>query len=320
MSVERTPPSEDVERFRLSDWTSDATEAWNRIPIKLTHHLTETGLFTDEALADLIDRFPADQRSLVHMGSSKDERLWRTGRIDGLSGVDVIGHLGQCPLWLNLRSVDAADECYAGLFRSLLSELNEAVPHLGAYPGKMGILISGPGTCVDYHADLPGQALLQLRGEKTAHLYPAAPPYVSLEQLQDIAYDGVEKIAYRPVLENGATVLPLRAGEMLHWPHNAPHRIENGPMLNVSVTFEYLTPCIARLARMNLANGILRRRFGLRTTARPISGPGYWVRHLLQTAASKAGMMNAARRRGELGEFVLRKESSGAIAMQDVAT
>ncbi len=318
MSVERTPRPESTERFRLSDWTADALAAWNRRPIRSTHQLAETGLFTDDALADLIDRFPADQRSLVQMGAPGDERRWRTGRIEGMSGADVIGYLGHHRLWLNLRSVDRADSRYAGLFRDLLAELNEALPDLGAYAGKMGILISGPGTCVDYHADLPGQALLQLRGEKMVHLYPAAPPYVSLEQLQDIAYDGVEKIAYRATFEKGATILPLRAGQMLHWPHNAPHRIENGPMLNVSVTFEYLTPRIARLARMNLANGILRRRIGLRTTARPVSGPGYWARHLLQAAAAKTGVINTARRQGEKDGFVLSKERSGSIAMRDL--
>lgn len=302
---------------RLTDWTSQATANWGKAPILLQHRLAETGFFTDDSLADIIDRYPVESYSLISMGAFGRERKWRIGRVEGIKGAELIDVIRNNQLWLNLRGIDKVDARFTKLFETFLAELNQDVPGLGAYASKMGVLISGPSTRVDYHADLPGQSLWQVRGEKTVYLYPTAAPYISAEQLEDITYDGIEKIAYDPAYDKGAIVQPLKPGEMLHWPLNAPHRVDNGPMMNVSVTTEYLTREIKSLNQMNLANGILRRHLGLRSTSRPTSGVVYRAKSALQAGFSRAGLLNKTRTQAQRFSFTLSKTADG-VRMNDI--
>lgn len=303
---------------RLITWTAEATANWGVAPIRLQHRLIETGFFTDESLADIIDRYPVESYSLISMGAFSGKRKWRIGRVEGLSGAELIEFIRGNPLWLNLRSIHNVDSRFARLFDTFLDELNEDVPGLGAYATNMGVLISGPSTRVDYHADLPGQSLWQVRGEKTVYVYPSAPPYISEQQLEDIVYDRIEKISYNPIYDTDATVLPLAPGEMLHWPLNAPHRVDNGPMINVSMTTEYMTEQIKRLNQMNLANAILRRRLRMPASGRPTEGIRYQVKAALQAGFSRAGLLNKERTRAQAFSFTLSKGADGAVKVADI--
>lgn len=303
---------------RLINWTAEAAASWGAAPIRLQHRLVETGYFTDESLADIIDHYPVENYSLISMGAFSRERKWRIGRVEGLSGAELIEVIGGNPLWLNLRGIDRVDSRFGQLFKTFIAELNEDVPGLGAFASSMGVLISGPSTHVDYHADLPGQSLWQIRGEKTVYVYPNTPPYISERQLEDIVYDRIEKIRYDPVYDNHATVLPLAPGEMLHWPLNAPHRVDNGPMMNVSVTTEYMTPQIKRLNQMNLANAILRRRLRMRASGRPTEGIRYKAKAALQGGFSRAGLLDNHRTRVQTLSFSLSKGHDGAVKMDDI--
>ncbi len=60
---------------------------------------------------------------------------------------------------------------------------------------------------------------------------------------------------------------------MVTWKQNAPHRIENGPMLNVSLSIEYMTPPALMRANVIYANGVLRRRLGARPRIQSGFGP-----------------------------------------------
>jgi len=303
---------------RICEWTEQASRDWGQAPIRLRHRLIETGLFTDESLADIIDRYPVDSYSLISMGAFGSERRWRIGRVDGMSGAELIEVIRDNPLWLNLRGIHRVDPRFGRIFDAFLAELGNDVPGLAPWGEKMGVLISGPSTRVDYHADLPGQSLWQIRGEKTVYLYPTTPPYLSERQLEDIAYDGIEKIAYEASFDSGATVLPLKPGEMLHWPLNAPHRVENGPMMNVSVTTEFVTPRIKRLNQMNIANAILRRRLKLRAAGRPVEGPRYWAKAALQAGFARAGLLDRDRARAQSYSFTLSKGPDGTVQMNDI--
>ena len=83
------------------------------------------------------------------------------------------------------------------------------------------------------------------------------------EQLEGIVLgETEEEIDYDPVFDGDARVTKLTPGDMVTWPQNAPHRIDNGNCLNVSLSCEFLT--IPALVKANAlyTNGFLRRRFG----------------------------------------------------------
>jgi hypothetical protein len=86
--------------------------------------------------------------------------------------------------------------------------------------------------------------------------------------LEDIVLrERAEQTAFVPVWDQFAKEVELTPGDMVTWAQNAPHRIENGPMLNVSLSMEFMTPPALRHARVLYANGLLRRRLGVRPKA-----------------------------------------------------
>ena len=98
------------------------------------------------------------------------------------------------------------------------------------------------------------------------------------QHLEDIAVYNVEvDIPYEPWYDKHAKVFDIGPGQMLNWELNAPHRVENLDTFSVSMTVSYTNDQIRRAEIVNLANGLLRHRFGYRAedaatcAGRPIS-------------------------------------------------
>ncbi len=252
------------------------TELWGQTPLKLSHRLDRSDLFSNESLGALIDSYPRDGYSLVQWGEQGTDRgSWREGELGGMHGVDVIDAIAKSRIWINLRDVGSVDPRYAALRDAIFAELRGHLPDYGMYGEKIGILISSPGSRTLYHADLPGQCLWQIRGVKRVYVYPTTPPFIRPEHVEGIALSGVEvNMPYQPWYDEHATVFDLEPGQMLHWPLNAPHRVDNHDCLNVSMTMEYFTDEIRRSHMVTVANGILRHKMGFSPRSRATDRPG----------------------------------------------
>jgi hypothetical protein len=108
-------------------------------------------------------------------------------------------------------------------------------------------------------------------------------------------------------------VFEIGGGEMLHWPLNAPHKVENLDCLNVSMTTEYWTEAIRRSQIVNLANGILRDKLGIVPSSRSTSGPGFWAKAALQAGVRRAGLLQRDRKGRRAVEFRLDRSRLGAV-------
>ena len=107
------------------------------------------------------------------------------------------------------------------------------------------------------------------------------------EQLENIALYEVEvDMRYDPSYDNDAQLFEIGGGEMLHWPLNAPHRVENLDCLNVSMTTEYWTEAIRRKQMITMANGILRHKAGLAPKSQATAGATFWAKAAPQWAGS----------------------------------
>lgn len=269
----------------FTDWQDKHTQLFGRHTIKLTHRLNESELFTDEALADLIGRMPESHYNLHAMGSPDDPRmLWRRGVIGDCPGADVIAGIKAGRLWLNLRRVHEVDSRYAALLQQMFAEMEGKVPDLATYKHNFGILISSPRAQVYYHADIPGQALWQVRGSKRVWIYPNSEPFLREVDMEG-AILGVteEEIPYEPWFDEYAEVHDLQPGEMVHWPLNGPHRVVNHDVLNISVTTEHMTDDLRNAYGVRYANGLLRRHLGLKPNA-ALKGPSVYPKAALALA------------------------------------
>lgn len=299
----------------FTDWRPEHTSAWANAPLRLAHRLHRHPLFSIEAMGQLIEGYPRSHYSLVEMGpQGSDRRLWREGDLGGLSGAEVIEAIRRGRMWLNLRNVGKIHSAYGDVLAEIFEEVRANVPGYDSYDQTSGILISSPMAQVYYHMDLPGQSLWQLHGRKRVYVYPNHAPFVAPEQLERIALFEVEvDIPYDPVWDKSATVFEIGGGDMLHWPLNAPHRVENLDCLNISMTTEYWTEAIRRSQIVNLGNAILRHKVGLTPRSRAMSGPGFWTKAALQAGVRRAGLLKRERKARRKIEFRLDRSQLGAI-------
>lgn len=303
----------------FTNWDDTHTALWGHQPLRMEHRLHQMPLFSEDALADLVDRYPRTEYSLIHMGASGQRKYWREGETGGLSGKAIIEAISKGRMWLNLRNVAQVDTRYEAVIERVFSEMAERLPGFSTRHRTIGILISSPNAQVYYHSDLPGQHLWQIIGKKRVYVYPNTPPFLTHRHLEDIALFGVEvDMPYASWYDEHAQVLDLEPGQMLSWPLNAPHRVENLDCLNVSMTVSFTNEEIHRLQTINLANGLLRHRIGIEPKSRSIKGASYWGKAVLQKALRDSKWVKRERSLRSKVDFKLDAAIPGQIV--DLAT
>jgi hypothetical protein len=267
--------------------------AFGRRPLVARHNLHQHELFSDAALADLLDHFPREHLYALTMGDdltrTDDNRL---ALHDGVSGAELLRAVRNGRLWLNITRVDRADRRYRALIDQLYADLSAQIPGFSPVASQGTLLISSPHVVVYYHADAPASALWHIRGRKRIWIYPAQDErYIQREHLEDI-FAGVrhEYLPYEHAYDEAAVVYDLEPGQWVTWPQNAPHRVTNLDSVNVSLSTEHFTRESRRRARVYTANRFFRTRLGLRDLSARESGATALMKTVLHRLASKAGL------------------------------
>ena len=247
----------------ITEWTPQQARGFGRQNLAFQHSLHERPQFSDVGLAAILDRYPRDKLGVFTMGDDPVAwRTWRRGSAEGLSGAELLEAVKLGRIWLNLRAVNSHADDYEALSDEIFADIDGATGQR-TFRRDVGLLISSPEVQVFYHLDVPLVSLWQLRGTKTVWLYPPRMPYVDDEQLERIVLkESAEQFAYDPVWDAYADKVVLEPGRMVTWPQNAPHRIENGGMMNVSLSIEFMTAPALLRANVLYTNGLLRKRFG----------------------------------------------------------
>ena len=271
----------------ITDWTDDKARRFGRDELALRHDLHTRSMFDDAGLERVLDLYPRDRLGVFTMGEDPvDWRSWRRGAAQGLTGSQLLeaAHAGR--IWLNLRRVDEAIPDYAALLTEIFADLEGHAPGLATFRRDMGLLISSANAQVFYHLDVPLVTLWGLRGEKTLYVYPPKAPFVEPQELEAIVLkDKPEQFAFEPAWDAHAQVFAMQPGDMITWRQNAPHRVVNGPMLNVSLSIEFMTRAALLRANVIYANGVLRRRTGRAPAIQEGTGPATLAKFGLARAA-----------------------------------
>ena len=263
----------------LTDWKPENESHFGRRSLNLGHNLHQHDLFTDDALAELIERTPRGDYHVNTMDPvTHDPRTRREGEIAGLTGKQTLEAIATGLIWLNLRNPGDHVPAYALLLEEIYEELNERVTDLKTFKQRMTILISSPKVQVYYHADVPGQSLWQVRGVKRVWIYPNKPPYLPQDGIERIVLGEAHEISlpYEEWFDDNAEMVDLDAGRMMHWPLNCPHRVVNHDCLNISVTTEHWNSELRNTYIANYANGILRKHLGLQDLSQSARGPSFY--------------------------------------------
>lgn len=262
--------------------------------IQMEHRLAETGLFTDEKLGEMIDRCPAEHRSINTMGFDLENPVWREGTFGDVPGIEVIQAIRNGRMWTNIRRLMDYDKDYADVLDKIFSEFENKVPNLETFKRNMTVLISSPKCQVFYHCDIQGQALWQIHGKKRVYVYPTSKAFLKPKAIESILLrETEEEMSYEPWFDEYAQVFDLEPGQMLHWPLYGPHRVENHDCLNVSLTTEHWTKEIWKSYATHYGNGVLRRSLGLNKLSTDPKGMHVYVKAGAAFARKKIDNHNA---------------------------
>ncbi len=252
----------------LSDWDEQKAQAIQREIIIARHNLHMRDMFSDEGLADLIDRYPRKKLGIFTMGEDPlGSDSFQNGTAEGLSGEQILEAVKKGRLWLNFRA--ASDELpeYRELRDDMFSELERKTPGLKTFKQDVGVLVSSPNAQVFYHLDVPLVLLWQIRGVKRVWLYEPTEPYVADPDLENVVLrETGEEVPFRIDFDEVARIVDLEPGMMVTWPQFGPHRIVNHDVLNVSLSCEFQTMKSLIWANAVYANGVMRRSFGMNPT------------------------------------------------------
>ena len=248
----------------LSDWTAEHTARFQKSILGFGHDLAATNLFTDQALAAMLDAHPESELDVCTMGDGGEAYpdRFRTGDFRGADGATLVRAAKEGRIWINARRAMNIHPEYQDVMGRMYGDLAQAMGR-SPFNARGGILISSPIARVPYHTDKTETILWHVRGRKRIFLYPDTEDFLPERAYEATLTDIVDDdIPYDASLERGAQVVDLVPGRALTWPLNSPHRVENQTFC-VSVTTEYSTPESALKNNAMLANAVLRARFGL---------------------------------------------------------
>ena len=160
----------------VTEWSPEAKADFRRRVTVGRHNLHERPEFSDEALARLIDRHPRDLTDFCTMGElAEGKESWRAGDPGDFGGDELIEAVRRGKLWINLRRAMTDDPELYPIFQGMITDLQRLNPGYRPLNFESGILISSPRARVYYHADVPGQGLIHIRGEKRICLAISEP-------------------------------------------------------------------------------------------------------------------------------------------------
>lgn len=246
--------------------------------LKFRHRLAETGLFTDENLIRMIDSHPREYCNVSRMGPDHSTYEWGEGHTDGLSGADLLEAIRKGRLWINIRRLMRFQPEMHAIVERLYGELEQKCPGFQTSKHSANLLISSPNALVYYHLDVPQNILWHIRGRKRAWVYPITEEVLPHDVLEStVAGERVEDLPYQPEFDQKAEVFDLEPGEVVTWPQNTPHRVENFDSFNVSLSTEHYTAQQIRHVRVCRVNRLLKRT-GLSANSLKTNGIGYLLK------------------------------------------
>ena len=159
--------------------------------------------------------------------------------------------------WMVLKNIEL-DPAY----RDLLNEtLDEVAPLVSDREGGMidregFIFLSAPGSMTPSHTDPEHNFLLQIRGTKQMNVGSFPDPLTEQLALEQALGGGHRNVGWEPT---DPRAFELSPGDGVYVQPHAPHWVQNGPTVSVSLSITFATPASEQARRVHSINARLRR-------------------------------------------------------------
>jgi hypothetical protein len=234
----------------------------------LKHQLVDHPLLQIPRLLELARILPEEQieyyTGKVDVGQDKKKTT-----PTGLSVEETIQQIKYCESWLVLKRVELVDE-YSQLVDDLLSQIKPSIltKTSGATAFRGWIFITSPQSISPYHIDPEYNLLLQIRGNKTIHVFDQLDRSIISEQELETYYSAgraKSQLEFKEEYQEKAKTFVMKPGDGVYVPVSAPHWVKVEDDVSVSMSFTFYSPEIHRRARLFKLNHLLRSR-GLNPT------------------------------------------------------
>jgi hypothetical protein len=229
-------------------------------PVLLDHDLAGHPLLGLDALAALASRIrPVDaeyNRGDVPVGLDPDATP-----ANGLSVDETIRRIEECGSWMVLKFIEQ-DQTYRALLHDVLAEIEDAVrPATGAMLKREGfIFISSPNAVTPFHFDPEHNILLQARGTKTMTIFPADDERLASSREHERFHNGGHRnLPWQEEFAAHGRAFALAPGKAVYVPVKAPHWVQNGPDVSVSLSITWRSEWSYREEYARRMNHLLRR-------------------------------------------------------------
>ena len=258
----------------LVNWNQSDYDAVEEGVLVAQHGLAETGLFSDDRLAEIIDTHPPEHLSVNTMGVDPNHFDWREGKRSGESGAELLKLVRTGQLWINCRRMLDFHPEHAGAINALYDQIEANKPGFKAEQRTANLLISSPTAWVPYHVDMPVNMLWHIRGSKRVWVYPHFDlRFASGEVLEQVCSgEWSEDVPYYAEFDQYALVFDAKPGQLITWPQLAPHRVCNLAGLNVSLSTEHKNARARRRINVHTANYLVRKHFGRACSSIEVDG------------------------------------------------
>ncbi len=232
-------------------------EAFDRVPVRVTHHLIEDPRLDLEAVAGLAGRLP--ESSVEHNKGDLDKIV----DPDAVETVDlpvdeIARTIDTNGCWMVLKNIEQ-DPAYKALLEELLAGVK---PMVADRDGGMTFLqgfvfLSAPNSTPPSHTDPEHNFLLQIRGEKDMIVGEFPDDATKRLELERVAV-GRDHRNIDWEMANAET-FNLQPGDGVNVPPHAPHWVKNGPVASVSLSITFHTPANKQTINVHAFNSKLRR-------------------------------------------------------------
>ncbi len=226
-----------------------------RQPLGIRHTLVDHPLLSVEALAGLADALPLAK--VEHNRGNVPTILVGEAPTVDLSPGEIARGIETNGCWMVLKNIEQHPA-----YRELLySTLDEVVPLLAGADAQMQdregfVFLSAPGSVTPSHVDPEHNFLLQIRGTKDMNVGEFPDPETEQRDLERFYGGGHRNIDHLPAKMQ---TFGLGPGDGVYVPPNAPHWVQNGESVSVSLSITWRTPVTDRVARVHGINARLRR-------------------------------------------------------------
>ena len=137
----------------LQNWTDGDTEKFLNETFRIKHDLISTGLFSDEALSELLDSHPKKHLDVCAISEHPVYQYkFRTGDVRDVDGKTLIEAVKSGAIWINMREAMNIHPDYNAVLQKMYGEI-ATLTGLEPFHARGGILISSPAAKVPLHFD-----------------------------------------------------------------------------------------------------------------------------------------------------------------------